>query len=172
MAAHFLEGRRGLAWTAILGMTLMLGGCERMLDIDKAEAAIKSGLADQLQMPFASVECPESRAIKAGDAFECTAVAETGGDLTVKVTQKDDTGAVNWEVTNGDKVLSLTSLEEMIEGELARQLKVDAAVDCGGKMRLSVPAQTFECKASAGAESRPVVVTMKDDKGNVSWALK
>lgn len=143
-----------------------------MLDIERTEAAIKSGLAEQLEMTFASVTCPESRAMKAGDVFECKAVAETGGDLDVQVTQNDDSGAINWKLTNGDKVLSLTALEKQIRDGLASQLKVDAAVACGGKMRVAVAGQTIECTATAGADSRKVLVTMDDDKGNVTWALK
>ena len=172
MATPSLARARGLALTAILGATTTLAGCERMLDITKVEAAIKSGLTEQLEMPFASVTCPESRAMKAGDVFECKAVAETGGDLTVQVTQNDDTGAINWKLTNGEKVLSLTKLEEQIKDGLARQLNVDAAVACGGKMRVAKAGQTLECTATAGAESRKVLVTMDDDKGNVSWVVK
>jgi hypothetical protein len=157
---------------AILGVAATLAGCERMLDIDRAEAAIKSGLTEQLEMPFASVTCPESRAMKAGDVFECKAVSETGGDLTVQVTQNDDTGAISWKLTDGDKVLSLAKLEEQIKDGLARQLNVDAAVACGGKMRVAKAGQTLECTATAGAESRKVLVTMDDDKGNITWVVK
>src|SRR5687767_4139048 len=157
---------------AALGVAATLAGCERMLDIDRAEAAIKSGLTEQLEMPFESVTCPESRAMKAGDVFECKAVSETGGDLTVQVTQNDDTGAISWKLTDGDKVLSLAKLEEQIKEGLARQLNVAAAVACGGKMRVAKAGQTLECTATAGAESRKVVVTMDDDKGNITWVVK
>jgi len=163
---------RGLAVTAMLGAATTLAGCERLLDIERAQAAIKSGLTEQLQMPFASVTCPESRAMKAGDVFMCTAVAETGGDLRIQVTQTDGSGAINWKVTNGDKVLSLTKLEAQIKEGLVRQLNVDAAVACGGKMRVAKAGQTLECTATAGAESRKVLVTMDDDKGNVTWVVK
>lgn len=158
--------------TAVLGVTTTLAGCERLLDIDRAEAAIRSGLTEQLEMPFASVMCPESRAMKAGDVFMCTAVAETGGDLRIQVTQTDGSGAINWKVTDGEKVLSLTKLEEQIKDGLVRQLNVDAIVSCGGKMRVAKAGQTLECTATAGAESRKVLVTMDDDKGNITWVVK
>lgn len=156
----------------VLVLPAAFAGCERLLDIERAEAAIKSGLTEQLEMPFASVECPESRAMKAGDVFMCTAVAETGGDLRIQVTQTDGSGAINWKVTDGDKVLSLTKLEEQIKEGLVRQLNVDAAVACGGKLRVAKAGQTLECTATAGSESRKVLVTMDDDKGNVTWAVK
>ena len=156
----------------ILVLPAALAGCERLLDIERAEAAIKSGLTEQLEMPFASVECPETRAMKAGDVFMCTAVAQTGGDLRIQVTQTDGSGAIKWTVTNGDKLLSLVKLEEQIKVGLARQHNVDAAVACGGKMRVAKAGQTLECTATAGAESRKVLVTMDDDKGNVTWVVK
>lgn len=172
MAIPVGKRSQGLAFAALLVVTTALAGCESMLDMNSAEAVIKSGLTEQLQMPFAAVSCPESRAMKAGDVFECTATAESGGDLTVQVTQKDDTGTVNWKLTNGDRVLSLTALEQQIKDGLAKQLSVDASVDCGGKQRVAVKGQTFECTAKAGSESRGVSVTMDDDQGNVTWALK
>ena len=156
----------------ILVLPAAFAGCEHLLDMERVQTAIKGGLAEQLQMPFASVTCPESRAMKAGDVFMCTAVAETGGDLRIQVTQTDGSGAINWKVTNGDKVLSLTKLEAQIKEGLVRQLNVDAVVACGGTMRVAKAGQTLECTATAGAESRKVLVTMDDDKGNVTWVVK
>lgn len=161
----------GLPFLTLLAATIAVAGCQSNLDMEKLTASIKSGLTEQLQMPFSSVSCPEARPIKNGDVFECKAMAETGGDLTVSVTQSD-AGNVNWKLTNGEKVLSLTSLEKQITDELARQLKVEASVDCGGKMRISEPGKIFECTANAGSERRQVAVTMKDERGNVNWAMK
>jgi hypothetical protein len=158
--------------TALLAATALVAGCERMLNIDGVKAAVKSGLAEQTGITFA-VSCPDSRAIKAGDTFECKAVADAGGDLTVKVTQKDDDSNIAWELTNENKLLSLAALEKQVTDGLAQQLKVNAAVDCGGKkMRIAEAGKTFECTAKAGDESRKVLVTMDDDQGNVTWALK
>jgi hypothetical protein len=162
-------GTRSLALVALAGI---LAACQSNLDMEKVGAAIKMGLEEQLQIPIASVSCPEARAVEGGDVFDCVAAAETGGDLAVTVTQVDGAGNIVWELTNGDQVLSLTDLEEIIRSELAEQADLDATVDCGGKMRVSVPGHTFECTATAGAESRPVVVTIDDDRGNVSWAME
>jgi hypothetical protein len=162
---------QGPAFAALLVVTTALAGCERTLDMESAEAVIKSGLTERLEMPFAAVSCPESRAMKAGDVFECQATAESGDDLTVQVTQKDDTGTVIWKLAYG-KVLSLTALEQQIKDGLAKLFSVDASVDCGGKHRVTVKGQTFECTAKAGSESRRVIVTMDDEQGNVTWALK
>jgi hypothetical protein len=165
-------GTRGLTLAALTAAVSVLAACEGGLDMAGAEAAIQTGLAEQLEMPIAFVSCPEERELKSGDVFECTATAETGGDLTIQVTQVDDAGNIEWELTNGDEVLLLSLLEESIVAGLADQLDVEATVDCGGKMRVSVPGQTFECMATAGTSSSAVVVTINDKEGNVSWALK
>jgi hypothetical protein len=147
--------------------------CQRMLDMGRLQSLIQSGLTEQLGLPFKSVSCPENRDMKAGDVFQCKAVAETGGDLTIEVTQKDDSGNVNWKAVDAERVMSLAKLEEQIKEGLARQLKVEAAVTCGdSRMRIAIAGATLECTATAGNESRAVAVTMDDDKGNVTWTLK
>ena len=163
---------RKILFLELIVVVTLSAGCVRYLDMKNAEAIIKTGLNEQLGLAFSSVTCPETREMKTGDVFECKAVAETGGDLTVQVTQSDDQGKVNWKLVNGEKVLSLTAVEEQVKDGIAKQLKVDASIDCGGKRRVSVPGQTFECTATAGAESRKVVVTMDDAQGNVTWTLK
>ena len=171
MAACLVARRYGLA-LFMLASTIALAGCERNINVDEVETVIQAGLLEQIQVKFASVSCPKPRPMKAGDEFDCKAVAETGGDVTVKVTQKDDTGNISWKLVNGEKVLSLKAIEEQVRDAIAKQLKVDAAIDCGGTRRVAEAGKTFECTAKAGTESRAVIVTMDDDKGNVSWALK
>ena len=149
-----------------------LAGCERLLDMERAEAVIKSGLAEQVKMTFTEVACPESRAMKAGDEFECKATAESGGALAIKVTQTDDAGTVRWTLVDGERVLSMANLEQQIKNSIAKQLNIDAKVDCGTtRLRIAVAGQTLECTATAG-ESRKVIVTITDDRGNVDWTLK
>lgn len=171
MAAR-LVARRYCLVLSMLASTIALAGCERNINIEEIETLIQTGLLEQIKVKFASVTCPKPRPMKGGDEFDCKAVAETGGDLTVKVTQKDDTGNISWKLMNGEKVLSLEAIEAQVKEAIAKQLKVDAAIDCGGDRRVAEPGKTFECTAKAGTESRAVVVTMDDDKGNVSWTLK
>ena len=164
---------RLIAIGALVVSAAAFAACEYNLNMDHVESIIKSGLAEQVGLAFSSVSCPETRAIKSADVFECKAVAEVGaGELTVEVTQKDDSGTIAWKLVNPEKVMSLTALEDQVKAAIARQMKVDAVVDCGGKRRVSAKGQTFECKATAGKDVGTVVVTVDDDKGNVSWALK
>jgi hypothetical protein len=135
--------------------------------------AVKAGLAEKLEVPITTVTCPEPRQAKAGDVFECKAGVETGGELIVRVTQKDSAGNVSWELVNGDSMLSLPALEAQIKDGIAQQASVNATVSCGGsKLRVSVPGTTFECTAQTPNGPVPIVVTIKDDKGNVTWATK
>jgi hypothetical protein len=166
------RSRRG-AVTGLFVLTIALAGCERLLDIERAETVIKSGLNEQLKMAFSSVDCPESRAMKAGDEFDCKATAESGGVLTVKVTQNDDAGTIKWTLVDGERVLAIENLEQQIKDSIAKQIKVNATLDCGAtRRRIAVAGQTIECSASDGTESRKVIVTIKDDRGNVDWTLK
>jgi hypothetical protein len=157
---------------ALVAFATAMGACTTSLDMKKVEASIKTGLAEKLELPIASAACPATRDGKAGDVFECTATAETGGVLKVKVTQTDATGNISWELTNGDSMLSLTALGKLIKDKLKEDVQEDFEVDCGGKMRVSVPDKTFECKAKSATATRDVLVTMKDDKGNINWELK
>lgn len=167
------ERSRGVALWGLVAVTIGSAGCERLLNVENVEAVIKSGLTEQVKMPFSDVACPESRAMKAGDEFECKATAESGGVLTIKVTQSDDAGAVRWTLVDGERVLSMANLEQQIKNAIAKQLNVDAALDCGAaRLRIAVAGQTLECTATAGSDSRKVIVTVTDDRGNVDWTLK
>ena len=173
MARFHVRRARGLACAALIVSAMGSAGCQRTLDIARLQSLIQSGLAEQLGLPFSSVSCPEARDMKAGDVFQCKAVAETGGELTIEVSQQDGDGNVNWKAIDAERVMSMAKLEAQITGAIAQQLKVDAAVACGdARMRIAIKGGTLECTATAGGESRPVVVTMDDDKGNVTWTLK
>lgn len=78
--------------------SLAVAGCGGSIDDAKLEAELEKGIERQAGVKIASVSCPEGRALKQGDVFNCTATT-TGGDRhTIKVTQRDDKGNVGWEV--------------------------------------------------------------------------
>lgn len=163
--------RRAVACGAAIAVAAALAACNRNLDIPKSEAAITSGISQKLNLPLASVKCPESREKKAGDVFDCKAIAATGGELLVKVTQTNGKGDLSWELPRGQMILVSAVVEKYVKNGLAAK-SIDATVDCGGKSRLPVAGKTFECAAKTISDTRQVVVTMDDDKGKVSWALK
>ena len=157
---------------AILGMALALAGCSVTLDMDAIGKSVTTGIASQLGLDIASVDCPkETRQAKAGDVFECTATPKEGGKLTIKVTQKDDKGNIDWELSKAEGILNLQATEAAIVKGIKEQTQADATVSCGGKWKAAKAGDTFDCQATEGANKVPVTVTVKDDAGNISWKL-
>jgi hypothetical protein len=155
-----------------VGVVALLGvvACTSSLDMAKLKTSISDGVKAQMGLDIASVTCPEKRDIKAGDTFECTAVPAIGGSLTIKITQKDDQGNINWDLAKIDGLLDLAALETVIKNGLKEQSGVDATVSCGGKYRKTEPGTSFECTASlADGTKAQVAVTVKDAAGNVSY---
>ncbi len=138
------------------------------------DRSIRENLLAQLELPVASVECPqESRIAKAGDTFLCTVTPLVGGRLTVTVTQRDDQGNVTWEVTKTEGLLDLRKLATSVSEGLKAQIGLEAAVDCAGRWRASTPGDTFDCQATTGdGQSIVIGVTISDTEGNVSWRTR
>ena len=121
--------------------------------------------------------CPqEAPPAKAGDTFECEAKPKDGGRLVLKVTQKDDKGNIAWELVKIEGMINLKTAEEAITKGLKEQTGADVTVSCGeggSNLRAAKAGETFECQAkSADGTASTVVVTMKDNEGNISWALQ
>jgi hypothetical protein len=152
---------------------LALAACTKILSEESAQKLIASWLNDQIGIPVSSVSCPKDRVMKANDTFECTAAAKSGGELKVKVTQKDDQGNIAAELSSTDSLMDIARLEKLIAEWLKAKVDFEATVTCGGgKVRVSVKNGTFVCtaKGSKGDEA-PVTVTMNDDQGAFSLTL-
>lgn len=159
-------GSRALAAVAA---ALLVAGCTNVLDEAKAESTIRDGLATQLGAPVAKVDCPADRAAKTGDVFECTAKTEDGQELAIKVTQKDDQGNLEWELTT--ELLNMAGLVPALEDWLPQQGVTPTAIDCP-KARVMKKGDTFDCTVTADdGRTLAVTVTQDDDQGNVSWEL-
>jgi Domain of unknown function (DUF4333) len=88
----------------LAGVALAAGivaGCSStpVLDNDRLQQVIEQGLQDQVQVT-ATVTCPDNQPIQQGNVFNCQAVTSEGTNLTIQVTQTDDTGHVNWQVVS------------------------------------------------------------------------
>ena len=68
------------------------------INIVRLEETIGAGLADQLGVAIASVECPDDMVLGTGNDFECTATAQEGDTGVVTVTQHDDAGNITWKL--------------------------------------------------------------------------
>lgn len=152
----------------------VLVGCTQNLNVESLAPSIIEGIAQQTQIKVASVDCPkEPRPVKAGDTFACTGHIEGGGTVAVAVTQTDDTGNVTWKLGTITGLLDLSKVEASIVAELKKQAEVDATVSCGGKWKSARRGDTFDCDAQApDGTPIPIVVTVTDDDGNISWATK
>jgi predicted Rdx family selenoprotein len=158
----------GLLLTSLLAVT----ACSKTLDVTAVRDDIAAGLTGQLGLEVTTVQCPEGRAMRAGDVFECAAMPAIGGRLVVRVTQKDDQGQVGWEVARTEGLLDLEALAARVQDSLRTQADIEAAVDCGGTLRAAEPGKTFTCTATPGqGDPVTVTVTMNDAEGNVSWAV-
>lgn len=164
---------RRLVFASLVVSVSAVAGCTQMLSMETTSKAISEGLVSQLAMPIASVTCPESREIKAGDVFECVATPAAGGRLTVQVSQKDDAGNITWEVVKTEGLLDLTKVEASVKQGLAQQVNLDATVACGDRWRATKAGDSFECQATGSeGQSVTIVVSVTDADGNVSWETK
>jgi hypothetical protein len=164
---------RTFALVLALASAVAMSACSKQLKMDTVKTSIASGLASKLGLEFDAVNCPDTRDIKTGDTFACTAVVKGGGELPVTVTQKDDQGNIVWKLTSSENLIDLSAVESNIVKGLKEQASVDAAVTCGGaKYRVSLSGKSFDCQAkiSDGRDAK-VTVAIKDDKGNISWSV-
>jgi hypothetical protein len=155
-------------------LTFGLVACSSTLDMNSVSKAVSEDMSSRLSLPIAEVICPtDPRTVKAGDVFECLAKPRDGGLFTVKVTQADDKGHVTWDLLKSDGLINLTAVEQLVVKGLKEQAGVSAAVSCGGKFRPATGGETFECLAKIPDHADiAIVVTMKDDRGGISWAVK
>jgi Domain of unknown function (DUF4333) len=158
---------------AFLGaLAFGVAGCTRSLDMDGVGQAIRSGIKEQLGLTVAELSCPESREMKAEDAFECTATTQGGARIQVSVTQNDDEGNVSWETAGSQGLLDLGQLEAQIRSGLLDQVGVEAQVDCGGRFSDTPAGESFVCTATDGqGKTAEVRVTVRDAEGNVDWKI-
>lgn len=156
----------------LLAVTVAAAGCTKNIAMDQVNKAISDGLVAQLKFAGVTVTCPtEPREMKANDAFDCTAVPKEGGKLTVRVTQKDADGNIDWSVTKTEGMLDLAKVEASVTSGMKEQLDVEAKVSCGGRWRGANPGDTFDCQVTVPDGTNVVAkVTVKDAEGNIEWA--
>ncbi len=138
-----------------------------VLDSKRDQKRISDGLFDQLGIVTESVDCPTGIHLKKGATHTCTARAE-GGNIVVKVTQTNDRGNTRWRTVRG--VIVSAKIEDLIENRARDLSGKDIDVDCGRRHRVAVVDRTFQCTAEArSGHETSFLVTMNDDRGNVSW---
>jgi len=69
------------------------------LNIPTVESEIQTGIEEQTDVTVSSVDCPEDVPIDEGGTFTCTATVEGSEEtLSIRVTQTDNSGTVDWQV--------------------------------------------------------------------------
>jgi Domain of unknown function (DUF4333) len=71
-----------------------------MLDTDGLEQELKQQIESQTGTKMRTVDCPTVE-LEAGASFDCVAEDRSDTTYTIVVTQRDDQGNVDWEVTEG-----------------------------------------------------------------------
>jgi uncharacterized protein DUF4333 len=87
-----------LRFVLIAIAALALAGCSQVLDEEKLEAEISSGIEEQTEATGVSVDCPSDVPLEEGDTFTCTATSDDGDEAEVQVTQTDAEGNIRWEL--------------------------------------------------------------------------
>ena len=85
---------------AIAVLAIAAAACTKTLDTDGLEGELQSQIEAQTDSTITSVDCPADVEVETGGTFECTAEEESGATFTLQVTQTDDQGRVEWEVTD------------------------------------------------------------------------
>jgi hypothetical protein len=89
---------------AVAVLAVAAAGCTKTLDTDGLEGELKSQLEAEMSTTIATVDCPADVEAKAGESFECTAEdEESGATFTIRVTQSDDQGNVDWEIVGASE---------------------------------------------------------------------
>jgi hypothetical protein len=83
------------------GVALDLGGLDGGLDTGPLERRIEADLEERVAgVDIDRVDCPGGVEPQAGRVFVCRAHSVDGSVGTVEVTQVDDAGTVEWELTD------------------------------------------------------------------------
>jgi len=136
------------------------------------EKRLRGELIKKAGIKVQTVSCPAEVNVATQDSFTCEATAE-GKTFQIAVNPQNDTKQDKNELRwNTIGVLVLPKLEQTIQKGIQQQFRLDVKANCGGKVRLVKPGDTFQCQVTDGrGQSRAIKVRVDDDRGNVTWKL-
>jgi Domain of unknown function (DUF4333) len=76
-------------------------GCTKTLDTTNLRTKLASHLKTELGSTSIAVHCPSNVRVHAGATFTCTATDGSGLNLTLLITQENDSGNVSWKIVGG-----------------------------------------------------------------------
>jgi len=133
------------------------------------ESRLSKAFTDVTKVPVNSVDCPAQFDVKAGNRFNCQATSD-GQAFTLVVELTNPDGQFQW---NTQGLLVLPKLEQFIQNRIRAKGGPDVTADCGGKIRVAQPGDTFECKVEGTqVQPRSAQVKVKDEQGGVDISLR
>lgn len=161
------------------------------------EYRLKAEVTKKLGLPVQSIVCPVTANPEDGKPFDCqavaanqeflvalrpkatpfvlppqggakpkTAIAPTPKTQLPSPTEKSE---LQWS-TKG--LLVLPKLEQTIQNGIKAQFQIEVKTNCGGKLRVVKPGDTFKCQVTdQKGTTKPITVRVDDEKGNVTWKL-
>ena len=85
---------------ALAVIVVVAAACTKTLDTEGLEGELLTQIEEQVGTTITSIDCPTDIEAETGRTFECTAEEESGATFTIQVTQSDDQGHVEWELTD------------------------------------------------------------------------
>ena len=152
------------ALVSLVALAIVLAGCTRMIDSDKAEDTIKAGTAQRTGSKIKSVDCPSDQTAKTGNTFRCRVVAADGTSGDVVATITDDTGRVGLRVPFHDT----RATERTMAIKLTRRGGRPVSVDCPDIIARRKGVR-FECATVSGKARGRVRARQIDDAATVRF---
>lgn len=136
------------------------------------EKRLRGQLIKKAGIPIQTVSCPAQVDVETQAPFSCEATTE-GKTFTVAINPKSNTTTDKNELRWSTKgLLVLPKLEQTIQQGIQKQFRLDVKANCGGKVRVAKPTETFQCKVTdSRGQTKPVTVRVDDEQGNVTWRL-
>lgn len=160
---------------SILASLLALAACNRTVDTQQVEQAIKTDIErNGRRLAVKKVVCPRQVPIAPEGYFRCGGELEgIEGAFTAIVQQTDNQGHVQWQIPHSSSLLNLVKLEDHFQTELGKETGTAAAIDCGASYRANQPGDAFECAVVGGLATErdriDRILVRIDRQGNLTW---
>jgi len=152
-----------LAMSATAVAALVLTGCTVTTSSDEIDPdKVLKSLQDELPGSVITLQCPESIPFEAGLVTVCPATLD-GANAVVTITQVNDEGLADFAI---GKFLNVDALPSLVEAEVGVPVEVQCPADVPLEAGLVV-----ECLVYDGESEGVVLVTQKDNIGNISWTF-
>ncbi len=158
---------RGMMDRRIAAVLLALAavGCKTKIDANKAQDLIKKMLAEKgIQVTPA---CPDGLEAKSGAKFQCTAIDQTGEQMTIDVTILDDKGTVSAVLVG-----TIVDTEALLPDIQAKIGSDEVKLTCVRKVLVVTRAKPATCDVTFQGETRKIEIMETDpEKHLINWRI-